>query len=181
MNDIATSITNWQIDLPLLAAFAWFAWVGSVTPGPNCALALATGANFGARAIGPHMLGVTIGFSTMLLVALMTAVAFNMATVCDEQQKRTLRDLAARDGLTGLLNRKGFLHLAEDALARHPGGGQLILADLDHFKQINDQHGHGAGDKAIVTFAAVCQSLVRATDLVGGFQAWTALSAEPIP
>jgi threonine/homoserine/homoserine lactone efflux protein len=64
---------GWQIDLSLLAAFAWFAWVGSVTPGPNCALALATAANFGARSVGPHMLGVAIGFSAMLLAALLGA------------------------------------------------------------------------------------------------------------
>ncbi|QBX55330.1 GGDEF domain-containing protein [Nocardioides seonyuensis] len=124
-------------------------------------------------AVGPERPPFTTVFgenlSTLMLVVLMTAVAFNMSTVCDEQQKRTLRDLAAHDGLTGLLNRKGFLHLAEDALLRHRGGGQLILADLDHFKTINDTHGHAAGDRAIVTFAGVCQSLVRSTDLVGRY------------
>ena len=61
---------SWQVDLPLLAAFTWFAWVGSVTPGPNCALALSTAANFGPRSVGPHMLGVAIGFSAMLVAAL---------------------------------------------------------------------------------------------------------------
>jgi threonine/homoserine/homoserine lactone efflux protein len=69
----------WQVDLPLLAAFAWFAWVGSVTPGPNCALALATAANFGARSIGPHMIGVAIGFSTMLGASLLGAHALFIA------------------------------------------------------------------------------------------------------
>lgn len=59
-----------QLDLPLLIAFAWFAWVGSVTPGPNCALALSTAANFGARSVVPHMAGVAIGFSAMLAAAL---------------------------------------------------------------------------------------------------------------
>ena len=59
-----------QIDLALLAAFAWFAWVGAVTPGPNCALALSTAVNFGPRRVLPHMLGVAIGFSAMLAAAL---------------------------------------------------------------------------------------------------------------
>ena len=73
MNSFDALAASWQIDLPLLAAFAWFAWVGSVTPGPNCALALATGANFGARSIGPHMVGVALGFSSMLLAAVLGA------------------------------------------------------------------------------------------------------------
>ena len=50
-----------------LAAFAWFAWVGSVTPGPNNALALSTAVNFGVRAVVPLSAGVAIGFSTMLV------------------------------------------------------------------------------------------------------------------
>ena len=49
------------------AAFVWFAWVGSVTPGPNNALALATAANFGLRAVLPLSAGVALGISTMLL------------------------------------------------------------------------------------------------------------------
>ena len=64
-----------SVDLPLLAAFAWFAWVGSVTPGPNCAMALATAANFGAASVRPHMAGVAIGFGTMLAVMLAGAHA----------------------------------------------------------------------------------------------------------
>lgn len=59
-----------HVDLPLLAAFTWFAWVGSITPGPNTALALATAANFGARTVGAHIVGVGIGFAVMLGSAL---------------------------------------------------------------------------------------------------------------
>ena len=57
------------LNLPAFLAFFWFAWIGSVTPGPNCMVALATGANFGARATAPHALGVFFGFSAMLLAA----------------------------------------------------------------------------------------------------------------
>ncbi len=60
---------NLHLNLPGFLAFVWFAWIGSVTPGPNCMVALATGANFGARATTPHALGVFIGFSFMLLAA----------------------------------------------------------------------------------------------------------------
>lgn len=52
-----------------LATFAWFAWVGSVTPGPNNALALSTAVNFGVRAVAPLSLGVAIGFSALLVAA----------------------------------------------------------------------------------------------------------------
>ncbi len=60
---------NLQLNLAGYLAFVWFAWVGSVTPGPNCMVALATGANFGVRATVPHALGVFVGFSLMLLAA----------------------------------------------------------------------------------------------------------------
>lgn len=67
---------NLSVNLASYLAFAWFAWIGSVTPGPNCMVALATGANFGARATVPHALGVMIGFSAMLLAA-----SFGVATL----------------------------------------------------------------------------------------------------
>ena len=60
---------NLYLNLPGFLAFVWFAWIGSVTPGPNCMVALASGANFGVRATAPHALGVFFGFSFMLLAA----------------------------------------------------------------------------------------------------------------
>ncbi|QBX55331.1 GGDEF domain-containing protein [Nocardioides seonyuensis] len=108
--------------------------------------------------------------TSVVLIVVMTTVAFSMSTLSDEQHKLELRDLAARDGLTGLLNRTGFLRLADEHLARHDGEeSQVIMADLDHFKAINDEHGHAAGDHAIITFAAVCTASVRVTDLVGRY------------
>jgi len=58
-----------EVDWFKLVAFVWFAGVGSVTPGPNNAIALSTAANFGARAVVPHSIGVAVGFSTMLVGA----------------------------------------------------------------------------------------------------------------
>lgn len=58
-----------EIEWIKFATFVWFAWVGSVTPGPNNAVALSTAANFGLRAVVPHSLGVAVGFSTLLLAA----------------------------------------------------------------------------------------------------------------
>jgi diguanylate cyclase (GGDEF)-like protein len=83
-----------------------------------------------------------------------------------------LRARATFDGLTGLLNRAAFLELAEHELRRLNrvrATGSLVLADLDHFKAINDEFGHSAGDTALQAFADACLATVRATDLVGRY------------
>lgn len=63
------------------------------------------------------------------------------------------RAIARRDGLTGLLNRLAFFEAAEQLCREH--GGSLIMIDADHFKSINDTHGHGAGDAALIAIADV--------------------------
>ena len=73
-----------------------------------------------------------------------------------------LEELVATDELTGLFNRRHFLRLASDALASMPMGCRhgLALIDLDHFKRINDAHGHAAGDRVLQAFAQVaCEHL----------------------
>jgi diguanylate cyclase (GGDEF)-like protein len=110
--------------------------------------------------------------TTLISTVLLATVSFSMSTLSTEQQTAALRDRAAFDGLTGLLNRGEFLRLAAAELRhlRRDGlEGQLILADLDHFEQINDEQGHVAGDRAIATFADACQTAVRSTDLVGRY------------
>lgn len=80
--------------------------------------------------------------------------------------------LATRDELTGLLNRRAFNALARRDLARalrqqHP----LCLAfiDLDHFKRLNDNHGHSYGDQVLRAFAASWQAQLRATDALARY------------
>lgn len=86
-------------------------------------------------------------FSTMLALALMVSVALELMG--------DLRHEAQTDTLSGLLNRRGFEERAAAALARAAGGAALLVADLDHFKTINDSHGHVMGDKVIATFGDV--------------------------
>jgi len=80
-----------------------------------------------------------------------------------------LQELADTDSLTGLVNRRKFAQLvAHDiGLARRHGHAlSLILFDLDHFKQINDVHGHAAGDAVLADVARKCREAVRQTDIV---------------
>jgi len=110
--------------------------------------------------------------ATLISTVLLATVSFSMSTLSNEQQTAALRDRAAFDGLTGLLNRSEFLRLAGEEvrqMRRRGLEGQLILADLDHFKQINDEHGHLAGDHAIAAFADACMTAVRSDDLVGRY------------
>lgn len=84
---------------------------------------------------------------------------------------RQLEDLAATDELTGLCNRRHFLRLASCELENLRGGRQhgLALLDLDHFKRINDIHGHAAGDRVLQTFAAVARACLRDGDVVARY------------
>ena len=89
----------------------------------------------------------------------------------EQQVKRnaSLEQLAERDGLTGLLNHRAF-HLrlaAEIEHAQRVGGTlSLLFVDLDHFKEVNDQFGHLAGDEVLRHVAAVLQDVAREGDVV---------------
>lgn len=112
------------------------------------------------------------GIALLINLVLLIAVSFSMSLLSQEQSIRSLRARATRDGLTGLLNRTEFLDLAEQEMRRlKPDGADiaLILADLDHFKTINDTFGHLAGDHALQVFAAACTDTVCSTDLVGRY------------
>lgn len=84
---------------------------------------------------------------------------------------RQLEDLAATDELTGLCNRRHFLSLASSELASLRSDHQhgLALLDLDHFKRINDVHGHAAGDRVLQTFAAVARACLRDGDVIARY------------
>ncbi len=72
---------------------------------------------------------------------------------------------AETDALTGLLNRRAL----EDALTTLSTGDVLVVVDLDHFKVVNDRHGHARGDLVLVDFARTLVEVVRATDVVARF------------
>jgi diguanylate cyclase (GGDEF)-like protein len=86
-----------------------------------------------------------------------------------KQHEAELIRLARYDALTGAANRRYFLERAEQECARsrrHQLPLSLMLVDLDHFKQINDQYGHAYGDEALKQFSAVVRACLRDSDLL---------------
>jgi diguanylate cyclase (GGDEF)-like protein len=105
--------------------------------------------------IGGILLGVAILFATSEYVR-------------NVRDAAVMRQLATTDPLTGLANRRHFTTSAEGILARAERTDTpvaLILADLDHFKRINDRHGHATGDQVLRAVAEVLKALVRKGDL----------------
>lgn len=81
-----------------------------------------------------------------------------------------LRELATRDALSGLLNRRAFLERSTalfDHCRRHSQPCAVLMIDIDHFKRINDRHGHQMGDVAIRTCAEAIGHALRDADLLG--------------
>lgn len=78
-------------------------------------------------------------------------------------------DLAVRDGLTGLFNRRYFnelINIEVNRLKRSPASLSLLMLDIDNFKNYNDTQGHPAGDELLKGFAKVLKNSVRAQDIV---------------
>ena len=86
------------------------------------------------------------------------------------QRFRLLRNLMIRDSMTGLVNHSTFWDAMETEVARARRSGEplsLAVLDIDHFKRVNDTHGHGVGDMVIKGFARLLQQAVRQSDHVG--------------
>ncbi|MEP9369052.1 diguanylate cyclase [Xanthobacter sp. VNH20] len=88
-----------------------------------------------------------------------------------QQDMEELRQLADTDPLTGLLNRRSFLSVADAALngTRTRDGLGILMADIDHFKSVNDLYGHPAGDAVIRSVAAAIGAALRQHDRVARF------------
>lgn len=83
-----------------------------------------------------------------------------------------LQELALHDGLSGLLNRRHWENCLEREFARHRrhnSQASLVLFDIDHFKKLNDSHGHRAGDEVIRQVARVTRQMARESDYAGRY------------
>jgi diguanylate cyclase (GGDEF)-like protein len=102
-----------------------------------------------------------------LCAAYLVGGSVSFLSLVHEVQRRELIDRARRDALTGVFSRRGWMDLAQAALqaaAARPVA--LLVLDMDHFKRINDRHGHEVGDQVLVHAARQLMASVRAGDLV---------------
>jgi diguanylate cyclase (GGDEF)-like protein len=102
--------------------------------------------------------------------AMLTSIQKTKAELMQAQE--SLRFHAEHDALTGVLNRRAIRDLLRKELARcrrEKNTLGVILADVDHFKKINDRYGHGAGDAVLVTAMQRISSTLRSYDVVGRY------------
>ena len=140
------------------------------------ASAIGVSSRFNANASGY----LDAAYALMVLIVLSGSIALNLRIqrirAKLQQQREALaqalevnRELATRDELTGLINRRAMLDLMALEHRRSLRSGRpLLLAqlDIDHFKPINDQHGHAAGDRALQAFAGTVRASLRDTDVL---------------
>lgn len=108
-------------------------------------------------------------YLVMVLIATGANVVLAVAIVIEREELR--HRIAARlDPLTGLPNRRAFFQLAEAsrvAAAQEQATFAVVVFDLDHFKAVNDRHGHPAGDEVLSIFSEICRISLRPCDVVG--------------
>lgn len=105
-------------------------------------------------------------------LAISTLWTFGFILMVNQRLANELQDQATTDSLTGLKNRRYFVTMAQLEVkrsARRLAPLAMVLLDLDHFKSINDRHGHPLGDQALITFARRCQKNLREIDLLARF------------
>jgi diguanylate cyclase (GGDEF)-like protein len=97
-----------------------------------------------------------------------TMLKFTFHDELDANFQRQMYDSALRDGLTGAFNKRYFLQRLDNELRfalRHRSPLSLILLDIDHFKNVNDTHGHLAGDAVLVELARRVRDAIRVEDV----------------
>jgi diguanylate cyclase len=118
--------------------------------------------------LAPGVLAAVRAFNVLVTLALLAHLAtFYLRAVVRAETR--LHDLATTDPLTGLANRRRALDVADLHLARRRSDGapmSLILGDVDHFKSVNDRHGHEVGDQVLIAVAGAMQAATREADTV---------------
>lgn len=109
--------------------------------------------------------GITVS-SVLITLLLTNAFAYAFAVLTTDQRDQLLR-LATRDPLTGAGNRRALDERITDSIATHQRTQvdlSLLLFDIDHFKRINDEHGHDVGDDVLVRVTELVSQRIRMTD-----------------
>jgi two-component system, cell cycle response regulator len=103
-----------------------------------------------------------------ILVGSTTILKFTYHDNLDEMFQRQMYESALRDGLTKAFNKKYFTDRLESEFTfatRHVSPLALVLFDIDHFKKVNDTHGHQAGDHVLFEISTLLSSALRAEDV----------------
>lgn len=107
--------------------------------------------------------------ATVISLVLVFCLNLALLLMVHERVARRLLGQAHTDALTGVLNRSGFATLSERQIGRSMHDQQpasLLLLDLDHFKRVNDQHGHPVGDRLLCALVEAARRVVRPGDLI---------------
>jgi diguanylate cyclase (GGDEF)-like protein len=113
----------------------------------------------------PWIIALTIeAFTTLIAVSLL------VIAMAKERSESVQRTAASTDALTGAASRRFFVEEAERRLlrcSRQASPAAVLMIDLDHFKEINDRHGHETGDRVLRAVAEGAMELIRPDDLFG--------------
>lgn len=104
--------------------------------------------------------------------SLVVLLARVRAALREKERQDLLEKWATTDPLTELMNRRHFFELAERELAQTKRSGRplsFIMIDIDHFKQVNDEHGHLVGDAALIELAGLLKQQLRKVDFCGRY------------
>jgi diguanylate cyclase (GGDEF)-like protein len=182
LGGIGAPTASWLITAPLVAMFlggvgSALAWLAL-----SCAAAIAIFALPGAgHPLPAHpvsdmallYLACHLGlFVVVLVFALLFELTKNQGFVKLEQALGTINELAIRDELTGVHNRRYLIGLIEREMERSDRNGNafcLCLLDIDFFKRVNDTYGHSAGDAVLRAVARSVQAQVRGSDCFGRY------------
>ena len=161
------SLTPNEVRIVGMAALASvvMAWIGGALWAP-------------ARAFDASREALHLSMAAFILVLLnMVSHNYSLMRAKVRTQKKDLSEavqqvehIVSHDPLTGLFNRRHMVEVIEREVARVERSGvgmALVLIDLDHFKKINDTHGHQAGDEVLQAFADIAHAALRETDIVG--------------
>lgn len=135
------------------------------------AFAIGSPANFSSPILGhspnPAQLVVFVAIISGNLIG-----ALGFILLGKERAEREIRQLAMSDGLTGILNRRAFMDRAEQEMAsalRNRQPLSLLMFDIDHFKRINDEYGHAAGDTVLIEISRLISQRLRKQDSFGRY------------
>jgi diguanylate cyclase len=131
---------------------------------------------FATPLLKPQGAGVTgwIGLQVVIAAVLLAIAYLSILAISRWVERENLyREMSTVDGLTRLTNRRSFIERGQSEFSRAqrmpPGVMACVMADLDHFKRINDTWGHHAGDQVLVTASGILMETTRQHDEVGRY------------